>query len=266
MESDRSDPGTGLDPLREIAQEVARITSENASLLQRLGEGEKRFRLISKGILRVQEAERGRISRELHDGVGQALTALKIQLQLLEESAVREESALSPRLADLRELADHALDEVRQISHLLRPQMLDDLGLLPTLRWLARSVQRRTGIDVQIVSEGMEERADPDVDNLIFRLVQEALTNVAKHARTPRAQVHLRRAGGRLFLKVEDGGAGFDAAEFLISTDEERGFGLRGMRDRVHLFAGRFTLTSHPGEGTTLEVEVPLEREDQARG
>jgi two-component system, NarL family, sensor kinase len=266
MESDRTDPGTGPDSLREIAQEVARITSENARLLQRLGEGEKRFRLISRAILRVQEAERGRISRELHDGVGQSLTALKMQLQLLELSAAQEKSALSPRLAELREMADRSLQEVRQISHLLRPQMLDELGLLPTLRWLARTFQQRTGIEVELVSEGIDERMDPDVENLVFRLVQEALTNVAKHARAPTARIHLRHAGKRLFLTAQDRGAGFDAADVLRSTDEERGFGLRGMRDRVHLFAGRFTVTSQPGAGTTLEIEVPLELEGETGG
>jgi len=189
-----------------------------------------------------------------------------MQLQLLELSAVREQSALSPRLAELREMADRSLQEVRQISHLLRPQMLDELGLLPTLRWLARTFQQRTGIEVELVSEGIDERTDPDVENLVFRLVQEALTNVAKHAHAPMARIHLRRAGERLFLRVEDRGAGFDAAEFLRSTDEERGFGLRGMRDRVHLFAGHFTVRSQPGAGTTLEIEVPLEREGKAQG
>jgi two-component system, NarL family, sensor kinase len=263
MGSNRTVPGTGLDPLREIAQEVARITTENARLLQRLGEGEKRFRLISRGILRVQEAERGRISRELHDGVGQSLTALKMQLQLLELTAVQEQSALSPRLAELREMADRTLQEVRQISHLLRPQMLDELGLLPTLRWLARTFQQRTGVQVELVSEGIDERTDPDLENLVFRLIQEALTNVAKHARAPLVRIDLRRAGERLFLRVEDSGAGFDAALFLRSTDEERGFGLRGMRDRVHLFAGRFAVKSQPGAGTTLEIEIPLEREQE---
>ena len=252
--------------MREITQEVARITSENARLLQRLGEGEKRFRLISKGILRVQEAERGRISRELHDSVGQSLTALKIQLQLLEEAAIQEKSALASRLAELRDLADRSLQEVRQISHLLRPHMLDELGLMPTLQWLVRTFQKRTGIEVELVSEGMEDRTDPDVDNLVFRLVQEALTNVAKHAGAPAARVHLRRGGARLSLKVEDSGAGFDVEEVLHSTDEDRGFGLRGIRDRVHLFAGRFTVTSHPGAGTILEIEVPLDAADEARG
>jgi signal transduction histidine kinase len=266
MDSDRTDPGAGLQSLREIAQEVARITSENARLLQRLGEGEKRFRLISRGILRVQEAERGRISRDLHDGVGQSITALKVQLQLLELSAVQEDSALASRLAELREMADRTLQEVRQISHLLRPQMLDDLGLLPTLRWLARTFQQRTGVQVELSSEGIDEQTDPDVQNLVFRLVQEALTNVAKHAGAPTAQVRLGRVGDRLSLTVQDRGAGFDAEEFLRSTDEERGFGLRGMRDRVHLFSGRFAVKSQPGAGTTLEIEVPLEPSAAERG
>ena len=116
------------------------------------------------------------------------------------------------------------------------------------------------------MAEGIDERTDPDVENLVFRLVQEALTNVAKHARAPLVRIHLRRAGARLFLRVEDRGAGFDAAEFLRSTDEERGFGLRGMRDRVHLFAGRFAVSSQPGAGTTLEIEVPLEHRREGAG
>ena len=125
---------------------MARITAENARLLAaprpraRSGSASSR-----RGILRVQEAERGRISRELHDGVGQSLTALKMQLELLEQSAAQDEGALRPALAELREMADRSLQEVRQISHLLRPQMLDELGLLPTLRWLARTVQQADG-------------------------------------------------------------------------------------------------------------------------
>ena len=259
MDPDRTAPEAAPHSLQQIAQEVARTTAENARLLQRLGEAEKRFRLISRGILRVQEAERGRISRDLHDGVGQSLTALKVQLQLLEMSAAEEDSALSARLGELREMADRSLQDVRQISHLLRPQMLDDLGLLPTLRWLARTFQQRTGVEVALSADGVDEQMDPDLSNLVFRLVQEALTNVAKHARAARAEVRLRRAGDRLFLAVQDRGAGFDAASCLRSTDEDRGFGLRGMRDRVQLFSGRFTVTSEPGAGTTIEVEVPLD-------
>jgi two-component system sensor histidine kinase UhpB len=162
-------------------------------------------------------------------------------------------------------MADQSLQEVRQISHLLRPQMLDELGLLPTLRWLARTFQHRNGIEVELVAEGIDERMDVDAETLVFRLAQEALTNVAKHARATRVRIDVRRAEA-LFLRVEDQGAGFDPAEFWRSAAEERGFGLRGMRDRVQLFAGQFTLRSQPGAGTTIEVEIPLEREEKRRG
>lgn len=244
--------------LPEIAREVARITAENARLLRRMAEGESRFRLISRGVLKVQEAERGRISRELHDGVGQSLTALRIQLELLEQQAA--DPALRARVADLREMAERALQDVRQISHLLRPQMLDELGLLPTLRWLARTFEKRAGLAVELEHEGLEDHIDPDVDSLVFRLVQEALTNVAKHARVASARVRLRRGNGCLVVTVQDQGQGFDAEGALRATEEDRGFGVRGMRDRVHLFGGRFEIRSGPGAGTVLHVEIPLDR------
>lgn len=241
-----------------IAAEAARITAEYARLLERLAEGERRFRTISRGVVRVQEAERSRISRELHDGVGQSLTALKMQLELLEQDARAAGSPLTKRLADLLSLADGALQEVRQISRLIRPQMLDELGLLPTLQWLTRTFGERTGIAIALVHHGIEERLDPDVETLAFRVVQEALTNVAKHAAAPSAEVRLHRSGGRLALAIEDRGSGFDAQSVLTSGDEERTFGLRGMRDRVQLLGGRFAIASTPGEGTRVDVEVPL--------
>jgi two-component system sensor histidine kinase UhpB len=246
------------DPLQAIAQDVARITAENARLLDRLAHGEKRFRLISQGILRIQEAERGRISRELHDGVGQSLTALKIELEMLENAASLDQGALRSRLAELTRIADRSLQDVRQLSRLLRPQMLDELGLVPTLRWLARTVQEGTGLGVDLSIEGMEERVHPDLETIVYRLVQEALTNVAKHAQARSAHVRLRCDGGRLLLSVRDEGRGFDPRQAL-GADAARGGGLRGMRDRVDLFGGRFELRSAAGSGTSVEVELPLE-------
>jgi two-component system NarL family sensor kinase len=250
--------GEEPDPLQGIARDVARITAENARLLDRLAQGEKRFRLIAQGILRIQEAERGRISRELHDGVGQSLTALKMQLEMLERSAPPDQAALRSRLAELTRIADRALQDVRQLSRLLRPQMLDELGLVPTLRWLARTVQEGTGLGVQLSVEGMEERVDPDLETIVYRLVQEALTNVAKHAQASSAHVRLRRGRGRLLLSVRDEGRGFDPGQAL-GADDTGGGGLRGMRDRVDLFGGKFELRSAAGEGTSVEVELPLE-------
>jgi signal transduction histidine kinase len=251
------------DRLERIAEQVARIKSENARLVERVAESERRFRRISLGVLRLQEEERSRISRDLHDGIGQLLTALKIQLELLEREAKTFPEILS-RVESARELSETALAEVRQLSHLLRPQMLDELGLESTLRWLARTFQKRTGIAVEVAFEGAEHRGNPDVETLVYRIVQEALTNVAKHSGASAATVTLRREPDRLSVRVEDRGAGFRPQEALSGRDEEHGFGVRAMRDRVEFVHGRFSLRSAPGEGTAVEAEIPLREEEKA--
>ena len=248
------------DRLEQIAEQVARIKSENARLVERVAESERRFRRISLGVFRLQEEERSRISRDLHDGIGQLLTALKIQLELLESEARSLPEILS-RVESARELSETALAEVRQLSHLLRPQMLDELGLESTLRWLARTFQKRTGIVVDVAFEGAESRDNPDVETLVYRIVQEALTNVAKHSGASAASVVLRRDPERLTVRVEDRGAGFQPQDALSDPDEDRGFGVRAMRDRVEFLHGRFRLRSVPGEGTVVEAEIPLPAE-----
>ena len=251
------------DRLERIAEQVARIKSDNARLVERVAESERRFRRISLGVLRLQEEERSRISRDLHDGIGQLLTALKIQLELLEREAKSLPEILA-RVESARELSETALAEVRQLSHLLRPQMLDELGLESTLRWLARTFHKRTGIAVELAFEGAEGRGSPDVETLVYRIVQEALTNVAKHSGARTATVTLRREPGRLSVRVEDQGAGFQPQQALSGTDEELGFGVRAMRDRVEFVHGRFTLSSAPGEGTVVEAEIPMNDEEEA--
>lgn len=245
------------DPVQGLALELSRIRTENARLLKGLAEGEKRIQLVARSVLRVQERERGRIARELHDGIGSALTAFKMHLELLQKEA---QGPLAARLAELCGLAAQTLDELRQISRLLRPQMLDELGLVPTLRWLARSFQERIGLSVRLVHEGLEDRpGDADVETLVYRVAQEALTNVAKHARAQSAEIRVRRRGARLWLRVEDDGVGCVPAAFLDAADRaERGFGIRGMRDRVQLFGGRFSFDSTPGAGSVVEVELRL--------
>ena len=252
------------DRTREISEQVARITAENARLLERLVETERRFHRISRGVLRVQEEERGRISRELHDGIGQSLTALKIQLELVEREAGEENPALAARIAAARELAEASLAEVREMARLLRPQMLDDLGLAPTLRWLARTLEERTGVSVALEFRGGEERVGPGAETLVFRLVQEALTNVVRHAGVNSARVVLEIRPQSILLKVEDRGRGFDAVSVLAGNEEERGFGVRAMRDRVQSFHGRFRLDSSP-EGTVVEAEVPVDPPEAAQ-
>ena len=207
-----------------------------------------------------QEEERGRISRDLHDGIGQSLTALKIQLELLEQEASRVQADLVPRISAVLELADGCLAEVREMARLLRPQMLDDLGLVPTLHWLARTVEKRTGVAVVLEILGEEGGADPDAETLVFRVVQEALTNVVRHANVASARVKVEHRPGDILVAVEDKGKGFDADAILAGKDEEHGFGVRAMRDRVQSFNGRFRIQSS-SQGTLLEAEIPLERE-----
>jgi len=245
------------DRLDRIAEQLARITSENARLLEKVSESERRFRRVSRGVLRLQEEERGRISRDLHDGIGQLLTALKIQLELLEQEAASI-TQLTSRIAVARELADTALAEVRQLSHLLRPQMLDELGLEPTVRWLARTFQKRTGVAVDLAIEGAERRADPAVETLVYRIVQEALTNVARHSGANAAAVRLRREPDRLTVRIEDRGSGFSPETLLAAGEDDRGFGVRAMRDRVEFMNGRFSICSSAGNGTTVEAEIPI--------
>lgn len=255
-----AEPAEAEDPMRDIAERVRGITRENERLFQQLVSDERRFRGLAKAVWKVQEEERRRLARELHDGLGQTLTALTHQLERIQrESAGPEGQAGDPkaRLADAVELARSALRETRELSRLLRPPVLDDLGLLPALSWLARTLGERTGLTVELLASGLEERLETEMETLVFRTVQEGLTNVLKHAGTRRAEVRLARRGRSLEISVTDTGQGFDAA-VLESSDGAAGSGLRGMRDRLELFGGRLTLRSAPGAGTVLTAVVPL--------
>jgi two-component system sensor histidine kinase UhpB len=242
--------------MAEVVERVRRITTENERLFRQLIDGERRSRGLARAVWKVQEDERRRLARELHDGLGQTLTALKTQLERLARKADAPPADLAARLADAVELAGVALRETRELSRLLRPPVLDDLGLLPALTWLARNLEERAGLAVAVVAEDLERRLAPDLETLVFRLAQEALTNVLKHARTARAEVWVAQRGGWLHLRVADAGAGFDPA--AAAADGAPGSGLRGMRDRVELFGGRFGVRSAPGAGTVVEVEIPL--------
>lgn len=239
-----------------IVERVARIAADHARLLRRLAQHERRLRRVSMRVLRVQEAERGRIARELHDSVGQSLTALKIQLELLEHAVELDREGFAARIAALRELAERSLEDVRGLSRLLRPPMLDDLGLVPTLRWLFRDVQKRTGIAVEFADSLPDAPLDPDAATLAYRIIQEALTNAAKHARTASVEIRLQATDTRLSFTIQDRGVGFDPKAVAAAGDA--GVGVRGMRDRVQLFGGHFALHSAPGAGTRIEVEVPI--------
>ena len=252
-------PTPSADPMHDIVDRVRDITRANERLFARLIEGERRFRGLAKAVWKVQEDERRRLARELHDGLGQTLTALTHQLERLREKAGESLTPdLMAHLGDSVEMARLALNESRELSRLLRPPVLDDLGLAAALSWLARTLEERTGLKVDLDLDPLDERLDPDLETLVFRLVQEALTNVLRHAGVRHAQVAVRRAARALELRVADAGSGFDPRDFLAAGGATTGSGVRGMRDRLELFGGRLEIVSAPGRGTLISAVVPL--------
>jgi signal transduction histidine kinase len=194
-----------------------------------------------------QEVERRRLARELHDETGQALTSILLGLRALEEANSDVE------VDDLRELVVATLQDVRRLAVQLRPKALDDFGLVPALERLVQTFSESSGISVELEAQIGEERLPSDVETTVYRIVQEALTNVVKHAEASRVSILLVRRDSTVTAVVEDDGRGFDP-----ESAGEDSLGLEGMRERVELHGGRLTVETAPGSGTTLRVEVPL--------
>jgi len=247
-----------------IARRVERISEENQHLFAQLLDGERRFRRLAKGVWKVQEEERRRLALELHDGIGQTLTALKHQLQRLEE---RVDPELRPAFTELVETAAGALHDTRELSWLLRPPVLDDLGLLAALSWMQRTLKQRVGLEVHLSDEGLEEqRLDTDIETLVFRVVQESLTNIVKHAGVSEASVALKRDENSLFITIEDKGKGFDFDAKMDAGGSNDSSGLRGVRDRLALFSGTLSVKSDKDSGTRLAMHVPLSENNRSGG
>jgi len=243
-----------------VLRQVEALTADNQRLLQSVVRSERRFRTLAKSVWHVQEEERRRLARELHDGIGQTLTALANQLQrILDDARGAGNLGLEHRLADALELTRSSLHDTRELSRLLRPTLLDDLGLDAALNWLARTLSERTGLTIDLQSGLDEARLHPDIETLVFRITQEALTNVIRHAQARTAHIVLQLRGETLLLRIEDDGCGFDVQRL---ADAERGgtsSGLRGMRDRAELFGGRVDLKSAPGRGTVVQMSLALD-------
>ncbi len=223
-------------------------------LLDRLEASEREFRRLGRSVLQVQEDERRRLARDLHDGVGQNLTALKHRLAQIADSLPAELRALRASVDGAVALCAETLDDTRQLSRLLRPPILDDLGLEPALRWLARSLGEAAGIAITVEIEPMPTLGDA-LQTLLFRVAQEALNNVVKHAGARSVLVYLVERGGRMQLQIVDDGCGFDPTSARCAG----GIGLGSIRERLQLFNGQLELHSVAGHGTRLRAVVPLE-------
>jgi signal transduction histidine kinase len=212
-------------------------------------------------IVAAQEAERQRIALELHDETGQSLTAIGMGLRGLEGALKAEEDRSRSNLRHLERLVTHSLNELQRIISDLRPSHLDDLGLPAALRWYAGEIKGRTGLDVNVSFEGEPVAIPAAVKTTLFRVAQEALTNVVKHADANAVCLSLIYLDQAVRMRVVDDGCGFDVDRI---QSQERSWGLIGMQERSSLLGGQFRLTSRPQEGTTVEVEIPYQPERMA--
>ncbi|MCB0250774.1 MAG: sensor histidine kinase, partial [Anaerolineae bacterium] len=207
----------------------------------------------------AQEAERQRIARELHDATGQALTAIALGLRGMEtqlERGTSDTAMLSSNVREIKSFSTNALGELRQIISDLRPPILDDMGLAAALKWYVQGFEGRRGIAGTFVLEGAPLRLPSEFETVLFRIAQESLTNVAKHAEASAVTVLLRFTPGTVSLLVEDDGRGFDA-----NTRGLGGWGLLGMQERASLLGGQCRVDSTAGEGTRVWTTVPLPAE-----
>lgn len=239
---------------RELQEAEVRRSRRQAEIALR--NAHRRLQALSSRMMQIQETERRAIARELHDEIGQALTAVKINLQalLLRSDTLRHVA----QIEDSLRIVEGALEQVRNLSLDLRPSQLDDLGLQPALRWYLDRQSRMAGLSVQFSGDPLPERLHPDVETACFRICQEALTNVLRHAGAKRVGVQLRRCDEGLELVVEDDGKGFDVAAAQQRATAGGSLGLVGMQERAALAGGRLELSSAEGRGTRVRACFPL--------
>ena len=217
-----------------------------------LEEAHRQLKLLSRRRVKVQEEERRHLARELHDEIGQALTAAKINLQAALEEP---DHAKAKRIHETTAILERLLGQVRQISLNLRPSTLDDLGLVPALRSLLDEQGRLASVAVRFSAKNMPENLDPEIQTTCFRIAQEAITNAVRHARSTQIRVDLSHENGNLRLQIRDNGTGFDAESAQAQTI---GLGLVGMKERAALVGGRTRIMASRGKGATVDVTLPL--------
>jgi signal transduction histidine kinase len=220
----------------------------------RLQQNALQLKALSQRVLEVQEFERRRVARELHEELGQALAAIKINLQ---SPTAPLDRTTGPRDAENLRIVDGALRLVRQLALALRPSMLDDLGLVAALRWLAAEASTQGRFEVRVRAANALPRTDAQTEIVCFRVAQEALSNVVRHAHAKRVQIYVYRNGHSLVLGIKDDGIGFDLAQLDTYASPSTNLGVFGMRERATLIGGRLEINSPPGRGCTVRLSCP---------
>ncbi|MDD5370280.1 MAG: response regulator [Anaerolineaceae bacterium] len=233
---------------------------ERDRLFEAINQQREQLSALNQKLTEVQEAERKQLARELHDETGQALTAISINLTAIAQELPSEcNPDIHAHLNESMSLVNQTLTQIRELSFRLRPAMLDDLGLASALQWYIRQFAKRVNLKVHSDIINLDERLPSNVEIALYRIFQEALTNITRHAQASTVKLLLKCSGHSVIACIEDDGLGFDVQRVFNGDLLKQGTGLIGMRERVVLLGGTFNISSEPGKGTRVSIEIPLE-------
>ncbi|MFN0080411.1 MAG: sensor histidine kinase [Prosthecobacter sp.] len=247
---------------QEIAQRTAveeslRISQQTSSkLLKKSLQMQEELRHLSRQLLSVQEEERKRISRELHDVIAQTLTGINVRLAALKTESTVSSKELQKKIASTQRLVEKSVDIVHRFARELRPSVLDDLGLIPALESFMKGFMKDTGVRASLTAFAGVELVDNTARTVLYRIAQEALTNVARHAKASQVAVSIQDQDGGICMEITDNGQGFEVDGTSKPKKQSNRLGLLGMRERVEMIGGTFCIESAPGKGTTVRVEI----------
>jgi signal transduction histidine kinase len=230
---------------------ILRLEQQGRLRYRALVHSRQELEALSGRLVEAQEEERRSISRELHDEVGQTLGVLLVDLGQLSKLVSSDDGLVQGQISRIKSAAETAVKSIRDIALLLRPPMLDDLGLVPALEWQGREVSRRGNMEVEVHSENVSEQLPDEVKVCVYRLVQEALNNSATHSEAKNAKVSVVQTADKIIVEITDDGRGFDPQRM-------RGMGILGMEERVRRLAGSVTIQSAPGKGVSVKAELPI--------
>lgn len=244
-------------PFKNSDPDITALANGLQSLVLQLEERNRQLQALSARAINAQEEERIRIARSLHDDTGQALSMLIINLERLEKN-LPENNDLHPSLVSLRELAAKTLEELRKTIYGLRPTVLDDLGLVPAIRWYARTNLEEAGIRIEVSASEDTLTLPAETTTTLFRIAQEAVNNIIKHSEAKSANISLTIRDNKIYLDIEDDGQGFNVFKASEEAFSLQHWGLVGIRERAELLGGEISISSRQNEGTHLEVSIPI--------
>jgi PAS domain S-box-containing protein len=244
-----------LNLLALLATQIASAI-HNLTLFEQVRASRARAQVLAKEILSTQESERRLIARELHDQFGQELSSVQLGLQAIQR--LMPNSNGQAKLNDVMGTIEHVLEQMRDLSRILRPSVLDDFGLVPALEWYIEQQILCDGLHAEIIADHFEERLREEVETVCFRIVQEAVTNVVRHARATRVVIELHLRDAQVELTIKDNGVGFSLTDAMTDVTQGKSLGLLSMHERVELIGGRMQISTAPGQGTQIDAHIPL--------